>query len=155
MRSELAKMRENLRAALPERAFIRRDRGEYLFISNAPVFDAEIETLPGFLVFPAGKLIAILPDSGAVSRIEAHFEAMDDLSASLQRFRGTEADPANIRLFSAGLKLLDTGESVPENEVRAFERNLRQRSALALRGGCSGGGLYACAILNHQIHKGE
>ena len=37
-------------------------------------------------------------------------------------------------------------------ELDGFDRALRQRAALALRGGC-GGGLYAAAVLNARIRQ--
>jgi len=154
MRTELARMREMLRAALPEKAFLRRDRGDGLFISNAPAFDRELAAIPGFILEEAGSLIRILPDAAWIQRLEEKIEPADHLCESLVRFRGVPSDEANIRLFSMGLKLLDMGASVPDNEILAFDRALRQRAALALRGGC-GGALYAAAIVNYEIHKGE
>ena len=50
----------------------------------------------------------------------------------------------------------NAASSAAEREILSYDRALRQRSALALRGGC-GGALYACALLNAQIQilKGE
>ena len=159
MRTELDRMRKALRAALPEKAFLKRDRGDALFVTNAPVFDPTIVSIPGFILVPNGKLLQILPDAGWIAGIEQHANAPDHLSASLLRFRDTEPDMENLRLCAQGLKLLDTGASTAPNEIEAFERSLRQRAALALRNAASGGGLYAAALilnhLNHQIHKGD
>ena len=150
----LESMRDRIRPLLPERAFLRRDRGGNLFITNAPAFAAELPSLPGFILEESGGLVRILPDSSWVAEAEAAGPA-DHLSESLLHFRGKEPDLKNLRLFARGLKIIDMGASVPANELRTYDRAVRQRAALALRGGC-GGGLYACALLNHQIiHKGE
>ena len=151
MRTELARTRELLRAALPERAFLRRDRGDALFISNAPAFEPEIPDIPGFILERAGGLMRILPDESWLAAAEEKAPP-DQLSASLIRFRGMEPGAEGLQLFARGMKLLDMGGAAPENEIDAYDRALRQRAALALRGGC-GGGLYGASILNHQIRK--
>ena len=143
-------MRDTLRAALPEQAFLKRDRGDALFITNAPVFDPSIETIPGFILIPNGKLMQILPDACRIAGIELR-EAPDHLCASLLRFRGLEADLDEFRLCAQGLKLIDMGPSAAENEIEAYDRSLRQCAALALRGAACGGGLYAAALINHDI----
>ena len=151
MWTELDRMRQTLRAALPEKAFLKRDRGDALFVTNAPVFDPTIASNPGFIRTPNGKRMQILPDAGWISGIERHAEAPEPLSASLLRFRGLEPDAENLRLCAQGLKLLDMGAAAAVNEIEAFERSLRQRAALALRNAASGGGLYAAALINHSI----
>ena len=151
MRTELDRMRQALRAALPEKAFLKRDRGDALFITNALIFDSSIISIPGFLLIPNGKLMQILPDAGWIAEIEKHEEVPDHLSTSLLRFRSMKADMENLSLCAQGLKLIDMGQSVPANEIEAFDRSLRSRAALALRGAANGGGLYAAAIINHKI----
>lgn len=158
MRTEhlLAEMRGQLRALLPERAFLRRDRGEALFISNAPAFAPDITDIPGFIAKKEGMLLHLLPDEGWISRLEeACGEAPDHFCKTLMRFRGTAPDRANLQLFARGVKLLEGRPT--DAEISAFDRAVRQAAAVALRDGC-GGGLYACAILNCEIHtlyKGE
>jgi len=151
----LQQMRDALNASLPEKAFLRRDRGDALFISNAPTFDPGMREIPGFTIEVREKLMHILPDAGWLARLEAA-EPQDQLSRSLLRFRGQAPDHDNLRLFAQGLKLLDFPGSAPEAEIEAYDRALRQRAALALRGGC-GGGLYAAALVNAQVQfiKGE
>ena len=61
-------------------------------------------------------------------------------------------DRENLSLFARAAKLLD-GHPSP-GEVEALDRELRQRAAEALRGGC-GGGLYACAILLSMLNDKE
>ena len=153
MRTELGRMREILRAALPEKAFLRRDRGDALFISNAPAIAPVVDPVPGFVFLVDGKLLRILPEPRWMQKWE-ETEPPDHLSESLIRFRGAEPEQEALVLFVRGLKLLDMGAGAPANEIDAFDRAVRQLAAAALRRG-SGGGLYALAILNHQICKGE
>lgn len=151
----LQQMRDALNASLPEKAFLRRDRGEALFITNAPFFDPNLREIPGFITEVQDKLMHILPDESWIARLEKA-DAKDHLSSSLLRFRAQAPDHDNLCLFAQGLKLLDVSGSAPEAEIEAYDRALRQRAALALRGGC-GGGLYAAALVNAQVQsiKGE
>ena len=152
MRTELARMRKALRKALPEKAFLKRDRGSALFITNAPVFDLSINSIPGFILVPDGKLVQILPDAESISEIESRFpEAPESLSASLLRFRSIMPDMENLQLCAHGLKLIDMVPSAPAKEIEAFDRSLRSHAALALRDAACGGGLYASALINHSI----
>ena len=145
----LRQMRARARAALPPRAFLRRDRGDALFVTNAPAFDPALREVPGFIAERRGGLLFLLPDASWLRRWERRFpEPPDDLCAKLERFRGEAIDRENLLLFARGAKLLDGG-AVSE-DVAAYDRAVRQRAALALRGG-RGGGLYAAALLNHQL----
>ena len=151
----LAQMRAQMRAALPPGAFLRRDRGEALFISNAPALEGCPASVPGFLVERQAGLMRILPDAGWIGRLESQHPAPPDfLCASLLRFRGAAIDEPNLRLFALGAKLVDAGPAASGAQIAAYDRCLRQRAALALRGGC-GGGLYACALLNLEIHTSK
>jgi len=150
MGTELSRMREVLRNALPEKAFLKRDRGDALFITNAPIFDPSIVDIPGFTLIPEGKLLRILPDDRRIAGIELA-KPPDHLCASLIRFRGLAIEQENLLLCVQGLKLLDMGSSAPAEEIEAFDCALRKRAALTLRGKINGGGLYAAAILNHSI----
>ena len=149
----LRQLRAMARAALPPRAFLRRDRGEALFVTNAPAFNPTLLEIPGFTVERRGGLMYLLPDAGWLARWERRFpEPPDDLCAKLQRFRGEDPDRENLLLFARGLKLLDGG-ATPGN-IAAYDRAVRQRAAVALRGGC-GGGLYAAALINHRLNEME
>ena len=145
-------MRAQVRAVLPERAFLRRDRGDCLLITNAPAFDSAFDGIPGFICFRRGTLACLLPDESWIERCERARPA-DFLSETLLRFRGQKPDGEGLRLFAAGAKLLDGGAAPAE--LAAYDQNLRRRAALALRGGCCGGGLYSSALLNAQLKKGE
>ena len=150
--SPLEMLRSELRPLLPERAFLKRDRGDALLITNAPAVGFVPEALPGCIVENWGMLLRILPDAQWVADFEATVpEPPDHLSRTLLLFLGVEADPDNLRLFARIAKLMDAQPS--PGEIEACDRALRNRAALALRGGC-GGGLYACAcvraLLNHS-----
>ena len=146
----LRQMRAAARAALPPHAFLRRDRGEALFVTNAPAFDPALREIPGFTAGRRGTLLYLLPDASWIARWERRApEPPDDLCAKLQRFRGASPDRENLLLFTRGLKLLDGG-ATPE-DIAAYGRTLRQRAAVALRGGC-GGGLYAMALIAFQLN---
>ena len=149
----LRQMRASARAALPPRAFLRRDRGEMLFVTNAPAFDPALREIPGFIAERRGGLLFLLPDASWLRRWERRFpEPPDDLCAKLERFRGETPDQENLLLFARGAKLLDAG-ATPE-DIAFYGRSLRQRAAVALRGGC-GGGLYAAALIVFQLNKKE
>ena len=149
--SPLEQMRAELRPQLPERAFLKRDRGDALLITNAPALGFSPEQLPGCIVETRGMLLCILPDARWVADFEAAIpEPPDHLSRTLMRFRGAEADGDNLRLFARIAKLLDAQPS--PGEIEACDRALRNRAALALRGGC-GGGLYACACVCALLNR--
>ena len=149
----LRQMRAAARAALPPRAFLRRDRGEALFVTNAPALDPAPGEIPGFTAERRGALLHLLPDASWVARWERRFpEPPDDLCAGLARFRGAAPDHENLLLFARGAKLLDAGAG--SEEIIAYDRAVRQRAALALRGGC-GGGLYAAAAICFQLNDKE
>jgi hypothetical protein len=143
----IERMRQTLAAALPPGAFLKRDRGEALFVTDAPRRGpcpdwAELD----FEAAEAGGLAHLTPGAGWLLALEAACdEPPDFLCASLRRFTGPPEDGAR-RLFAQGLKCLDD-----PRQFSAYDRALRQRAAAALRGGVDGGGLYACALLRHQI----
>ncbi len=147
----LRQLRAQARTALPPRAFLKRDRGDALFVTNAPAFAPELREVPGFLAERRGALLYLLPEPAWLLRWERRFrEPPDALCESLARFKGMPPDRENLSLFARAAKLLD-GHPSP-GEVEALDRELRQRAAVALRGGC-GGGLYAAAILLHMLDR--
>ena len=150
-------MRAAVRACLPERAFLRRDRGDAFLISNAPAFDPELRAIPGFSTEIQGTVLRICPDESWIAIAEAQYPPPDHFCASLARFRDKETDTGNMLIFICCAKLLDAGKAAADEERISCERMLRRQAAIALRGGC-GGGLYAAAILMHQfntLYKGE
>ena len=55
----LRQMRAAARAALPPRAFLRRDRGKALFVTNAPAFNPALREIPGFTAERRGGLLVL------------------------------------------------------------------------------------------------
>ena len=152
----LRQMRAQLRSQLPPRAFLKRDRGDSLFVSNAPAIDPSFSGAVGFTCTHRGQLAFFLPDESRLARLEAcHRQPPDTLSASLARFRGADVAHETLVLFAQGVKLLDQ-KNAPEADIAAFDRALRQTAAVALRGGISGGGLYALSLIDHTFYaKGD
>ena len=149
--SPLERLRGELRPLLPERAFLKRDRGDALLITNAPTLGFSPESLPGCILEMRGQLLCILPDAQWVAAFEAAIpEPPDHLSRTLLFFRGIQADADNLHLFARIAKLMDAQPS--PGEIEACDRALRNRAALALRGGC-GGGLYACACVRALLKR--
>ena len=146
-------------AALPEGAFLRRDRGDALFVTDAPRLCPEGDwpaalAGAGFACARSGGLLRLVPDARWLMRLEADQpEPPDDLCASLRRFRGIEPEAESLRLFALGAKCLDGGA-----DAARFDRLLRQRTAVCLRLNAMnpekppcGGGLYACALLDYAL----
>ena len=156
-------LRQAAADALPEGAFLRRDRGEALYVTNAPFIRpgmdwAALLAEAGFRCTGGDGLLRLWPDEGWLIRLEAACpDPPDDLCRSLLRFRGRSADGDSLRLFTMGLRLLDGGE-----DGAAFDRRLRRRAAECLRLNAlnpneppRGGGLYACALLDHELTGGN
>ena len=147
------RLREAARSALPDGAFLRRDRGDALFVTDAPRLGAgaswrEALARAGFLCEESGALARITPGSAWLKALEAeHPVPPDALCKSLMRFAGLAPDAESLRLFALGARLLDG-----EMDDGRFERALRRRAAECLRLNAGrtepcGGGLYACALL--------
>ena len=155
--SPMQLIRDAIRPHLPPKASLKRDRGEGLLVTNAPVFDPDIHEIPGFILERQGNLLRILPDPGWIRELE-NADPPDFLCKSLLRFRRQLPDRQNLLLCVQGLKLLDAGCEPAPAEIAAYDRALRQRCAEALRGGACAGGLYAAALILTQIntlYKGE
>ena len=146
-------------AALPPGAFLRRDRGDALFITDAPRIDPGADravrlNAAGFTCAGSGGLLRLWPAEIWLTRLEAATpDPPDDLCRGLFRFRGKAPDGASLKLFALGMRCLDGGEGATR-----FDRLLRQRAAQCLRENAMnpddptrGGGLYACALLDHEL----
>lgn len=145
------KMRAELRAKLPPRAFLQLDRGDALFITNAPLFSQDVPEAAGFSVQRRGRNLCYTPDESWLIRLERRARApMDELSATLARFRGKPIEKDMPALYARALKIAEGDIRSKARDVEAFERDLRRRSALALREG-GGGGLYALSIVNARL----
>ena len=159
MHSLARTLRTAAAAALPEEAFLRRDRGDALFVTDAPRFSARMDwagllSEAGFHCAGSGGLLRLWPAGIWLSRLEASRpDPPDDLCQSLFRFRGRSPDCESLKLYALGMRCLDGGDG-----AASFDRQLRQRAAACLRLNAMnpeeptrGGGLYACALLDHEL----
>ena len=145
-----ALIREKLHPLLPERAFLRRARGDAAFITNAPMF-AEIPLEShGFLCEYQGTLMTISPGAQFITEFEMnHPDPPDFFCQTLLRFRGQSPCAEAVKLFAVGVRLL---EHADKNESRLYDHRVRNLAAVCLRENL--GGAYACALLAHHILKG-
>ena len=149
-RALAAAMRGEIAAMLPERAFLRRDRRDALFVTNAPVFaDAgaltERLSLAGWRVQARGGLLAISPGADMVDQFErARPELPDFLTRSLKRLRGLPICGEALAVFAEGLRRAEHGGA------EDYDRRVRQLAALCLRRNC--GGAYACAVILYDLN---
>ena len=138
-------LRERARAALPAGAFLRRDRGDALYVTDAPRrgFTGEV---PGMRAAVSGGLMRLYPKEEALG--ECPFPP-DDLARALERFRCLPATDAAVFLFTEGLKILEDPDGTG---YLAYDKKVRQAAAVALRTN-GGGGLYACALVRAEIGR--
>ena len=143
-------IREAIRPQLPERAFLRRARGDAAFVTNAPRFGAAI--LNGdFRCREENGLLLISPGADFLTGFELSQPEPDGFFCrSLLRFRGQTPCEAALDLFAVGVRLL---ESADENEARLYGQRVRSLAAVCLREKL--GGAYGCALLAQHILKGE
>ena len=143
---------------LPEGAFLRRDRGGALFVTDAPrrapgAGWAERCAAAGFDCREDAGLLYLLPGPQWLTELEAQFpDPPDGFSASLARFAGRPPEQEAVALFARGARILDG-----EGDDGGFERRLRQLAAEALRRAPNepdaGGGLYACALVRYWMEE--
>ena len=143
------RMRAALRALLPPGSFLKRDRGEALFVTDAPRRGPCPDwTAAGFTCVEEKGLARLTPKAQWLEALAARYpEPPDFLCASLKR-EGGAPDGEVLRLFAMGMKQMDGAPYDP-----AFERRLRQLAAARLRTHADMGGLYACGILNYLIKE--
>lgn len=159
MHSLAQMLRTAAAAALPEGAFLRRDRDDALFVTDAPRFSARTDwagplSEAGFYCAVSGGLLRLWPAEIWLSRLEASRpDPPNDLCRSLFRFRGRSPDGESLKLYALGMRCLDGGDGAAR-----FDWKLRQRAAACLRLNAMnpeeptcGGGLYACALLDHEL----
>ena len=151
MNSLPSQLRETLRPVLPARAFLRRDRGGALFITNAPRFadaDGLMHHLQmrGFLCSHDNGFLRISPGPKHLTDFELAHEPPDFFCQSLLRLRGASPSNDALSLFSRGIQLL---ESADPGSIAVYLRQTRQLAALSLRN--RQGGAYACALIAHIL----
>ena len=161
MHSFASEIRDAARGALPDTAFLRRDRNEDgLYVTDAlarsdPSVCANALHAAGFVCLESAGLLRLHPGWVWLIRLEERFPVPPDtFCEALFRFSGLPPEGESIALFTRGLRVLD-GES----DHSRFDRHLRQRSAQCLRLNrmtpqkTHGGGLYACALVRYYIEE--
>ncbi len=129
-------IRAAVAACLPDEAFLRRDRGSGLYVTNAPAKGWAGE-IPGFSVEVSGAIahISVLPETMETCGYEP-----DRLALELERFRGASEEA--LEIFTECVKCIEAPDDV---QWMKCDRRVRQAAAKALR--CGGGeGLYYCAL---------
>lgn len=146
-----ATLREILLPLLPERAFLRRARGDATFVTNAPRF-GQISLDPRrFRIREEKGLLFISPGADFLTDFElSHPDPADFFCQTLLRFRGHAPCEEALNLFAVGVRLLECAD---ENEARLYARRARNLAAVSLRENL--GGAYACALLAQHILKGD
>ena len=136
-------LRAAVAAQLPEGAFLRRDRGDALYVTNAPAkgWDGRLE---GFRAHTEGAIAHIYPDAATVEKCGF---APDRLADELSRFKGVSDDV--IPIFCACIKCAEAPE---EAVFERCDRMVRQSAAKALRAG-GGEGLYYCALALAEVRR--
>ena len=143
--------RGQIRPLLPERAFLRRDREDALFVTNAPKFtdaSALIDhfQVRGFICTAINDCLRISPGPAHITDFELRHEPPDHFCKSLVRFRGMQPSGEAIALFSRGVQLLENAEP---GKVSDYLRCVRQLAAVSLR--TRQGSVYACALISHIL----
>ena len=151
LRTLPAQLRRQLEPLLPERAFLRRDRGDHLFVTNAPQFadgSALIDQCQacGFICTLVGHRLHLSPGPEILTQLEQQHEPPDFLTRSLLPLRGLPPCPESVVLFSKGIQLLENADPGRRTD---YARQVRQLAALCLR--TRQGGAYACALIDHTL----
>ena len=140
-------LRERMAGALVPGAFLRRDRGGALYISDAPRF-GDVNAPEGFRVEIEGALARFYIKPEALEKICDEFGFKEDqLARELRRFKGASEGAA--RLFSDILKAMEASQT---GAWAALDRRVRQAAAVAMRGG-EGEGLYYCALALAEFYR--
>lgn len=142
-------IRARIEAALPNcGAFLRRDRGGALYVTNLPAKYADWESIAaaleaeGLTVARKGDLLFITPDIRWASAFERRAEELvtpGELTRQLAKRRGMPVCAEETACWLAGVKRLEL------NDRGDYERQVRQAAAVALRKKC-GGLMYACGL---------
>jgi len=146
-----ASYREIILPHLPERAFLRRDRSDALFITNAPRF-ADVAPLTdhlhahGFICTYDNGFLRISPGPELLTQFEVQHNPPDYFCKTLLRFRGEPPSIDALKLFARGIQLL---ENANPSQLTEYLRQTRQLAALSLRN--RQGGVYACALIAHTL----
>ena len=140
-------IRDMVAGFIPRGAFLRRDRGRALYVTDAPA-KGGLGCMARFFAETDGVIAHIYIVPQTMEDIAGELELSDDaLSEELKRFRG--GSPEAAALFSDILKDLEAPAGA---DITGLDRRLRQAAAVALRAG-GGQGLYFCARALAKLKK--
>lgn len=145
------RLRDVARPLLPQRAFLRRARGEGTFITDALRHADEplipLLTAAGFICAARRDCLLLSPDAGTLTDLELrHSVPPDFFCETLLRFRGQPPCGDALSLFATGVRLLEASTA---DERRIYQRRARNLAAVCLR--THQGGAYACGLIAHIL----
>lgn len=135
-------------------AFLRCDRGNALYVTNAPVMiDEKIDwDAAGFFAREEGKLCFLVPGEGWIGSFEEWARGQVQcarLSKAVCNASFGAVEPEDMRLFAEGIKRFEM-----KGDAAGYERLVRQRAAVCLRERSGGGTLVACALIVDMMTEG-
>lgn len=146
------RLRDTLTPLLPTGAFLRRDRGDALFVTNAACIDKtsawpQIFEAIGYSCETRGSLLALSPSYDFFSEWEQHAPP-DFFCETLLRFRNLPPCAEATQLFIDGVKLLEQPV-----HIEKYIQRVRELAAVCLR--TSQGGVYGCALIAYVLERKE
>ena len=134
--------------------FLRCDRGEALYVTNAPArAAAQIDwAAAGFDARDKGKLTFLWPKKRWIPLFAdwaAERTRCKGLTDALRNACFGETDEEDMRLWIEGVKRLER-----RGDAREYEKMVRQRAAVCLRKRQGGGTLAACALIVEMMNEG-
>jgi len=134
--------------------FLRCDRGNALYVTNAPARTDEKTDWAGsgFEHRTEGKLIFLTPQAEWIDRIEQWLENRTDaqrLRKAVGHADFQEISREDLSLFIEGVKRLEM-----RGDAEEYEKRVRQRAAVCLREKRGGGTLRACALIADFLREG-
>ena len=148
-------LREAVLSLLPDKKgiFLRCDRGEALYVTNAPArTDEQIDwESAGFSYSTVGKLCFLIPQTEWVDRLEQWLAPKTEarLAADIRHADFHETAEEDAALLIEGVKLMEL-----QGDVRVYEKKIRQRAAVCLREKRGGGTLGVCALMIDFLNEG-
>jgi hypothetical protein len=138
-------LRTRVESALPAGAFLRRDRGDALYVTDAPRlgFAGDVK---GLRAEAAGGLLRFYIKEEILTACDF---LPDCFALSLARLPKTPATGEALVLFTEGLKILEAPDAAG---FVWYDKKVRQAAAVALRTD-GGGGLYTCALVLAEIER--
>ena len=134
--------------------FLRCDRGNSLYVTNAPArTDEQIDwAKAGFSAQDEGKLTFLIPGEEWIAKLEAWLRERVEatyLAGAVRNACFGECLPEDMGLWIEGVKRLEM-----KGDAAGYEKLVRQRAAVCLRKKTGGGTLVVCALLADLMNEG-